>query len=1446
MALVLKINGVTKGFAPGSLNIAETLGQRATCDFEVNDAAGTYSPVVGQSVTLEDGALLVFGGTINDVGTTKPYNPGAFRRIPIQCVDYNQIADRRSAGEYEWVNTRANDIVRSIVTNSLSGEGIDLTYVAAGGGPIIERFSLTYPTVAEALTALGELAKRKWRIDYSKFMRWIDPASVTPAWTLNDTSHNALMGSISSRTTREQYANRVLVRFGAYLKEGLNQAFTGDGSRTNFQVDSPIAAAPTVTVGGVSKTIGVQGVDSAKDVYWSDGARDLEFTVAPAAAAAIVVTYTGRITATVAKQNDTEISARAAIEGGTGVYTTIVETSTQYGAADAEQYAQSLVDQLSSMSTVLNWESDQMVPSVGDRVTVAIAGIASGTFLIRQVRSYDLGGLRIRRSIEAQAGPILKDVVDAFKELTGAGSGVAGAASPVGGSADAAAPPTAPTSVTLSVVTGPGTYAPTATWVMPPPTDSAVGIIREAAFFTLVGDTSPVRTQSLAECTLDIATLTATDGPFDAPPADIYLEEWVRTFNRDNVASAWTKSNRVLVSADANTIPQPSAGSCSVTPVAYRNGVDIAMGVQLSLAFTLPANADMMRFFFAETAAGGTQPALAVFKERVYSGVSPLLEWYPWSQTASRVWVMFVPANRDASVWPAPTAACVVKYADIPAWDASKHPTARSITTELIDPATGVDFLINGRLGARYRYQFTKPASDPNYHDTHVQAMWVNLDGSDAGLPWEDVLIQIESGTYYSDVWERPSRDQRRKFRMVPMDHRGTLNTGTDTLGATPYLYDPGVTPKGDGINAKYLKRSSLGPGLTLDPNGKLIATSRANVRNGDFEDDLGVDWEFYTNAGDGVTGAGSILAGAGAAGSKGAALPAHATYTLALDQYVTCSPSTWYRMGFLGKRTIDTSTVYYVAFFNSALVNLTAGPQYVMPISAVHQPYQVVIKSPPNATYAQLVPTFFGPGSTADVSNGRRVDIDSVTWAELPAPGRGQTYDSSGRFVSTDAGALLNGDFEYDFTDWNFITPGNFTIDTVGALSGKACKYTGNGGGGTIYQKFSAVAGSYVQVKFWGASNMGTAPWMDLLFERADGADVFGLGNVVAIANGGYAEYTYIAYIPAGMTKLNVRFTDYVTTAHGQNFWIDQVSADVVPAPGPDMEYVNGTFRIKSGALADLTKYNSSVRPIIMGAGAPGNTDSTGGVYPIGSIYVDTTTYKFYKRISGSWSGITATDIVAGRFVGCEMQLTKFGITTTIDNALDSTTNAYAGLKTAADATGEAAYVSYQGLFVDYPGNSVSYAFLQRAQMAMSWRCLNQYSVVQGYPRIVLDNNMAYGRALFYASGGGPAGRYDSQYLAAAISAVAVGGASDVNCYGKLDLLHGSVGGGVYVDGNRIIRERQAGVSNSASTFTTTVNGTWDGPTQSSLLSVCQNYHYLRLAVIDIISRLQTHGLIS
>jgi hypothetical protein len=425
MSIIITIGGQVWPCVAGTLNITESLGGRSTCEFTVlrEDAA---SPPVGAEVTVGDGAYLVFAGTIDEV---ERFTLGGSAAVEsrIRCTDYAHILDRRLAGEYCWSGQRAGDLVRTICAQSLSDEGIGLDFVQ--DGPVVENFAIVYPTVAEAVTRLAEIAHYYWYVDYYRQLHFFSPETYDCPFSIGDGSRN--FRSLTLRLTREEYANFVVVKLAQYVRSE-SETFHGDGSARTFTVGYPIAAEPEITLNGAPQTVGVAGVDTGKDWYWSAGSRDIQqdsggTLLEPSDT--LVVNYQGVDQTVVAAENAAEIAARQAVEGGSGRYEILRESGDQTTRTQGEQLAAAILDRLDAIPAVAKFESDGAVEPlitavrVGQRISIGVTGYApAASYLIRTIRIQDLPGTQyLKYEIEAVNGPLVGDAYDFFRDLAGGG-----------------------------------------------------------------------------------------------------------------------------------------------------------------------------------------------------------------------------------------------------------------------------------------------------------------------------------------------------------------------------------------------------------------------------------------------------------------------------------------------------------------------------------------------------------------------------------------------------------------------------------------------------------------------------------------------------------------------------------------------------------------------------------------------------------------------------------------------------------------------------------------------------------------------------------------------------------------------------------------------------------------------------------------------------------------
>ncbi len=131
---------------------------------------------------------------------------------------------------------------------------------------------------------------------------------------------------IRRRRARSQYRNVQYVKGGTDTTDLRTESFKGDGSARTYVVAYPVKAvptAPTVTVNGSAKTVGVKGVDVDREWYYTDGTTEIaqDDGDAPLTSSDVVaITYRGTYPVTVAAQLDDEIATRASREGSSGLY----------------------------------------------------------------------------------------------------------------------------------------------------------------------------------------------------------------------------------------------------------------------------------------------------------------------------------------------------------------------------------------------------------------------------------------------------------------------------------------------------------------------------------------------------------------------------------------------------------------------------------------------------------------------------------------------------------------------------------------------------------------------------------------------------------------------------------------------------------------------------------------------------------------------------------------------------------------------------------------------------------------------------------------------------------------------------------------------------------------------------------------------------------------------
>jgi len=414
----IEIGGVDKtaNVLYGSLKISDAINSRSTASVDIIDPTGAYRPDVGAVVEVYDGATLVFAGTIDDLPEEKLSGASgvAYRGVPI--VDYTQIADRKLVAE-SYENELAGDIVTDIITKYLADEGITAGDVQ--NGVTVSKAVFNYMTASECFDDLSELTGFQWSIKSDKTLDFFDRASYAGT-AITESSD---IWDVRVSRSRENYRNRQYLRAGQDIALPETRTFKGDGALQTFTVPLPIALAPTITKNGAAQTVGIRGLDTGKDWYWQKNDKNISQDTGSTkliSTDTLSVTYEGYFPIMVVSDDQSQIAARKAIEGGAGIYESIADKSSidtqtaalEYSAGLLRRYA--TIRKSITLKTTVEFSAGQIIS-----VTLPTHGI-SEDMLVESVRITTRGtgaAMQLVYDVKLSSGESFGGWVNFFKKL---------------------------------------------------------------------------------------------------------------------------------------------------------------------------------------------------------------------------------------------------------------------------------------------------------------------------------------------------------------------------------------------------------------------------------------------------------------------------------------------------------------------------------------------------------------------------------------------------------------------------------------------------------------------------------------------------------------------------------------------------------------------------------------------------------------------------------------------------------------------------------------------------------------------------------------------------------------------------------------------------------------------------------------------------------------------
>lgn len=314
MAVLITIAGVDKTNAVDwkSLRKTETLTKSPdTLEIYIkNYGTKTYQPSLNDEVILydTDGTTKIFGGVV--VEMNESMLGGLAVGLQVICKDYTEILDRQLVSKTYQAMT-----VNAIIADLISTFSTGFTVVNVSCAVTIDNISFNYLTISKCLEKLTQvLGNYEWYVDYTKDIHFFGSASVASPYNLTDTSANFVFGSLQLSDQTHQIRNSVIVRGGEVTSSSLRtEYFDGDGTKAQWSLANKFSSLPTVTVGGVGKTVGLDFLndDTLFQFMWDYNSQSLRATagnVPIAGTRNIVVTGYPLYPLIVVKRDETSIT----------------------------------------------------------------------------------------------------------------------------------------------------------------------------------------------------------------------------------------------------------------------------------------------------------------------------------------------------------------------------------------------------------------------------------------------------------------------------------------------------------------------------------------------------------------------------------------------------------------------------------------------------------------------------------------------------------------------------------------------------------------------------------------------------------------------------------------------------------------------------------------------------------------------------------------------------------------------------------------------------------------------------------------------------------------------------------------------------------------------------------------------------------------------------------
>lgn len=401
-SLTLSINGTSyiAQYVTGSMKVHQQLNNKGdTLNIQLVQIAGQSQPQRGQEIIFKDGARFLFAGFITKIDSVE-LGIGQQFVMNVEALDYtyilnNKIAIKTYSGQGLYY------IVNDLMTNFVpSGYGFTWGSGAVENpGPIINTIYFNYVTIRKCLEKLASMTGYNWWVDYQKVIHFVAATALASPEAFKDSAPSNHQ-SINISMDTSQVRNSIVMKGGMNASTGnATNRYTGDGNARQWFLQDQPTATPTVTVDGVSKTVGNDPTDNEADfnyMYSSDQkyVRASSGTTTLTTSNVIQASYPYNVPILAIQEDAAAIAIMKALEGGDGRHQYAITDNTVRSKAEARQkaktqlqlYAYPLLTGVVKTRTSLLQAGSYFTPGNYVIINSPVWGISSDTaYLIQEV-----------------------------------------------------------------------------------------------------------------------------------------------------------------------------------------------------------------------------------------------------------------------------------------------------------------------------------------------------------------------------------------------------------------------------------------------------------------------------------------------------------------------------------------------------------------------------------------------------------------------------------------------------------------------------------------------------------------------------------------------------------------------------------------------------------------------------------------------------------------------------------------------------------------------------------------------------------------------------------------------------------------------------------------------------------------------------------------------------